>query len=100
MPDTFTSTYTTQRPHRSLPHQATPAAVYAARPKATPGDRTTDAHDRARRGDVDTTRCGRSAGNGLDVYAKLGRQGLPAWPLILPSYTGTSDQGYAESIAP
>jgi hypothetical protein len=31
-----------------LPHQTTPAAAYAARPKATPGDRSTDTHDRVR----------------------------------------------------
>ena len=31
------SSTTITRPHRSLAHQATPAAVYAARPKATPG---------------------------------------------------------------
>lgn len=34
--DTFTTVYNTQRPHRSLPHRATPATAYAARPKATP----------------------------------------------------------------
>jgi transposase InsO family protein len=35
--DQFTSLYNTARPHRSLPHRATPAAAYAARPKAAPG---------------------------------------------------------------
>jgi hypothetical protein len=34
-----------RRPHRSLPHRATPATVYQARPKANPGTRT-DTHDR------------------------------------------------------
>jgi hypothetical protein len=34
--DTFTSAYNQQRPHRSLPRRATPAAAYAARPRATP----------------------------------------------------------------
>ena len=43
--DAFTVTYNTRRPHRSLPHRATPATAYAARPKATPGDRTADTHD-------------------------------------------------------
>jgi len=52
--DTFTSYYNTQRPHRSLPHRATPATAYAARPKATPGSRATDAHDRVRTDRVDT----------------------------------------------
>jgi transposase InsO family protein len=51
---TFTSYYNTQRPHRSLPHQATPATAYTARPKATPGDRTTDTHDRVRTDRIDT----------------------------------------------
>lgn len=46
--DTFTTYYNQQRPHRSLPHRATPATAYAARPKATPGNRTTDVHDRVR----------------------------------------------------
>jgi hypothetical protein len=45
--DAFTS-YNTRRPHRSLPHQATPATTCNARPKATPGDRSADTHDRVR----------------------------------------------------
>ena len=52
--DTFTSYYNTQRPHRSLPHQATPATAYQARPKATPGDRSTDTHNRVRTDRIDT----------------------------------------------
>ena len=51
--DAFTTIYNTRRPHRALPHRATPATAYAARPKATPGDRTADAHDRVRRDRVD-----------------------------------------------
>jgi transposase InsO family protein len=35
--DAFTQTYNQHRPHRSLLHQATPAAVYTTRPKAAPG---------------------------------------------------------------
>jgi len=46
--DAFTAHYNTARPHRSLPHRATPATAYAARPKATPGDRAADTHDRVR----------------------------------------------------
>ncbi|MDA1360890.1 IS481 family transposase [Glycomyces luteolus] len=34
--DAFTETYNHHRPHRSLPHRATPAAVYTTRPRATP----------------------------------------------------------------
>ena len=47
--DTFTDQYNHTRPHRSLPHRATPATTYQARPKAVPGtDRTGDTHDRVR----------------------------------------------------
>ena len=46
--DAFTACYNTTRPHHSLPHRATPAAAYAARPKAAPGDRAADTHDRVR----------------------------------------------------
>jgi transposase InsO family protein len=46
--DAFTGIYNTQRPHRSLPHRATPATAYQARPKAAPGDRSADTHHRVR----------------------------------------------------
>jgi transposase InsO family protein len=46
--DAFTVICNTRRPHRSLPHRATPATAYAARPKAAPGDRSADTHDRVR----------------------------------------------------
>ena len=47
--DRFGLEYNTSRPHRSLPHSATPATIYAARPKARPStDRTRDTHDRVR----------------------------------------------------
>jgi transposase InsO family protein len=46
--DAFTAYYNHQRPHRALPHRCTPAVAYAARPKATPGDRAADTHDRVR----------------------------------------------------
>lgn len=42
-----------RRPHRSLPHRATPATVYTARPKAGPGDRSTDTHARVRADRID-----------------------------------------------
>jgi hypothetical protein len=38
MIDAFTSEYNERRPHRSLPHRATPATIYTTRPKAAPGD--------------------------------------------------------------
>lgn len=47
--DRFALEYNTTRPHRSLPHRATPATVYDSLPKATPGtDRSRDTHDRVR----------------------------------------------------
>jgi transposase InsO family protein len=46
--NTFASEYNHRRPHRSLPQRATPATAYAARPKAAPGDRAADTHDRVR----------------------------------------------------
>jgi transposase InsO family protein/transposase-like protein len=51
--DVFVETYNQQRPHRSLPHRATPATAYSARPKAAPGDRSSDTHDRVRTDRVD-----------------------------------------------
>jgi hypothetical protein len=50
----FVETYNQQRPHRSLPHRATPAVAYTARPQAGPGDRSTDAHARVRTDRIDT----------------------------------------------
>jgi transposase InsO family protein len=45
--NTFLEEYNHRRPHRSLPHRATPATIYAARPKTGPGtDRSTDIHYR------------------------------------------------------
>ena len=45
----FRDDYNHRRPHRSLPHRATPAALYDHLPKATPGPWTdTETHDRVR----------------------------------------------------
>jgi transposase InsO family protein len=45
----FCDEYNHRRPHRSLPHHATPATAYKARPKATPGtDPDNETHDRVR----------------------------------------------------
>ena len=56
--DTFTDTYNQHRPHRSLPHRATPAAVYNTLPKALPaGTRDPDTHDRIRHDRIDQTGC-------------------------------------------
>jgi len=53
--DTFASIYNNQRPHRSLAGRVTPADAYAARPKAGPGDRAADTHDRVRTDRIDAT---------------------------------------------
>ena len=52
--DQFRSIYNTERPHRSLPHRATPATIYTARPKAIPAGRD-DTHHRVRHDRIDTT---------------------------------------------
>jgi transposase InsO family protein len=54
--DTFVDTYNTTRPHRSLPHRATPAARYTTLPKALPTTtRDPHTHDRVRHDRVDTS---------------------------------------------
>jgi transposase InsO family protein len=50
--DRFVQGYNQRRPHRSLPHRATPTAVYTTRPKATPAGRE-DSHHRVRRDRID-----------------------------------------------
>jgi transposase InsO family protein len=55
--DTFTDQYNHTRPHRSLPHRATPATAYQTRPKAVPGtDRAGDTHNRVRHDTISKTR--------------------------------------------
>ena len=50
----FVEVYNTRRPHRSLPHRATPATIYTSLPKATPStDRSADTHDRVRHDKID-----------------------------------------------
>jgi transposase InsO family protein len=51
----FTAYYNHQRPHRALPHRCAPAVAYAARPKAIPGDRAADSHNRVRTDIIGTT---------------------------------------------
>jgi transposase InsO family protein len=71
--DTFAGIYNTQRPHRSLPGRATPAAAYAARPKANPGDRTADTHDRVRTDRIDHTGLVTLRHNGKLHHIGIGR---------------------------
>jgi transposase InsO family protein len=52
--DAFVDEYNHRRPHRSLPHRATPATRYDTMPKAMPGEsRDPDTHDRIRHDRVD-----------------------------------------------
>jgi transposase InsO family protein len=52
--DAFVTTYNHDRPHRSLPHRATPATIYTTLPKASPSsDRSADTHDRVRHDTID-----------------------------------------------
>nr|WP_318843266.1 IS481 family transposase [Janibacter indicus] len=51
--DDFRDEYNNRRPHRSLPHRATPATAYTARPKAAPGTPTTTTHERVRTDKID-----------------------------------------------
>jgi transposase InsO family protein len=52
--DRFTGLYNQHRPHRSLPHRATPAAAYTALPKALPAtSRDHDTHTRIRHDRLD-----------------------------------------------
>ncbi len=53
--DTFVEIYNHERPHRSLPHRATPATIYTARPKAKPAGDDDDTHYRVRRDIIDAT---------------------------------------------
>jgi transposase InsO family protein len=54
--DTFVEEYNQRRPHRSLPHRATPAAIYESMPKALPVEsRDADTHDRVRHDKVSKT---------------------------------------------
>ncbi|GAB3134005.1 integrase core domain-containing protein [Microbispora hainanensis] len=54
--DRFADAYNHHRPHRSLPHRATPATAYSTRPKAQPsGSREGDTHTRVRHDPVDHT---------------------------------------------
>ena len=52
--DRFADEYNHRRPHRSLPHRATPATLYDSMPKALPGPTTDpETHDRVRHDRVD-----------------------------------------------
>ena len=54
----FLAEYNYRRPHRSLPHRATPATLYDTLPKAQPAtSRDADTHDRIRHDRIDDSGC-------------------------------------------
>ena len=82
--DTFTAECNQRRPHRSLPHRATPATAYTARPKATPSaDRTGDTHDRVRTDRIDATGCVTLRVNGRLHHIGIGRTHAQTHVLLL-----------------
>jgi len=82
--DAFLDAYNSHRPHRSLPHRATPTAAYTARPKATPGaDRSTDTHDRVRTDRIDQTGCVTLRVNGRLHHIGIGRTHYGTHVLLL-----------------
>jgi transposase InsO family protein len=69
----FAGIYNTRRPHRSLPGRMTPAAAYQARPKAVPGNRSADTHDRVRTDRIDNTGLVTLRHQGQLYYIGIGR---------------------------
>jgi transposase InsO family protein len=72
--DAFLDEYNHRRPHRSLPHRATPAARYNTLPKALPGaSRDPDTHDRIRHDRVNKTGSVTLRHNGRLHHIGIGR---------------------------
>lgn len=70
----FVDEYNHRRPHRSLPHRATPAALFDTMPKALPGNsRDTDTHDRIRHDRIDKTGAVTLRVNGKMHHIGIGR---------------------------
>lgn len=80
--DAFAIEYNQHRPHRSLPHRATPATAYAARPKATPTG-TASSHDRVRTDRIDDTGCVTLRVNGRLHHIGVGRTHARTHVLLL-----------------
>ena len=94
--DRFREEYNQRRPHRSLPHRATPAAAYAARPKATPaGSRAGDTHDRTRHDRVDNSGCVT-----LRVNGRLHHIGVGRTHARTPSSCSSTTSTFASSTPP
>jgi transposase InsO family protein len=82
--EVFVDEYNQRRPHRSLPHRATPATAYTARPKATPTtDRAGEVHHRVRTDRVDHTGVVTLRVNGRLHHIGIGRTHARTHVLIL-----------------
>jgi transposase InsO family protein len=80
----FRTAYNQHRPHRSLPHRATPATAYTARPKAAPStDRHGDTHDRVRTDRVDESGSVTLRVNGRLHHIGIGRTHARTHVLLL-----------------
>ncbi len=72
--DVFVEEYNHRRPHRSLPHRATPASLFDTMPKALPGNsRDTDTLERVRHDRVDDSGCVTLRVNGKMHHIGIGR---------------------------
>ena len=80
--EVFIDEYNHRRPHRSLPHQATPAVIYASRPKADPATRI-DTHNRVRTDRVDQAGSITLRVNGRLHHIGIGRHHYRTRVLIL-----------------
>jgi transposase InsO family protein len=80
--DTFVDEYNHHRPHRSLPHRATPAVIYTSRPKADPATRI-DTHNRVRTDRVDQAGAVTLRVNGRLHHIGIGRHHYRTRVLIL-----------------
>ena len=79
--DTFRAYYNEQRPHRAL-RRRTPAAAYAARPKATPAG-TAPTHERVRRDRIDDSGVVTLRYNGKLHHIGIGRTHARTHVLLL-----------------
>ncbi|MGV2968995.1 MULTISPECIES: IS481 family transposase [unclassified Mycolicibacterium] len=80
--DAFVDEYNHRRPHRSLPHRATPAVIYTSRPKADPATRI-DTHNRVRTDRVDQAGAVTLRVNGRLHHIGVGRHHYRTRVLIL-----------------
>ena len=72
--DAFVDEYNHHRPHRSLPHRATPAALFETMPKALPStSRDAETHDRIRHDRIDKTGAVTLRVNGKMHHIGVGR---------------------------